>query len=391
MDLNSFAQLLTPYGQEALKAAENLEPRENDYLRHFQRLSRVYPSLLAQAALETAILRIKARKKFPEAARMYFTREAFEQASPYTVSFYRVRRFRHCEYLVDMGCSIGGDTINLASIAPTLGIDSDPLRLAIAQANARAIGIEGEVDLVRADLAHPLPLRGSDRIGVFFDPARRVEGQRVFSVHQYSPPLSIIENWLESFPALAVKVSPGVDKSELAAFGAELEFISLSGELKEGVLWFGRLKSTQMRATVLPGGYSLTADELPDPLPLREPENYLYEPDPAVIRAGLVAALGRRLEASQLDPDIAYLTAENLQQTPFANAWRIDDWMPFNLKKLRAYLRERGVGKIVVKKRGSPLQPQELIQKLRLKGDAERVIFLTHLDGRPITIICSPN
>jgi pyruvate/2-oxoacid:ferredoxin oxidoreductase alpha subunit len=77
--------------------------------------------------------------------------------------------------------------------------------------------------------------------------------------------------------------------------------------------------------------------------------------------------------------------------TPFANAWTIEDWMPFSLKKLRAYLRERGVGKIVVKKRGSPLQPQELIQKQRLKGEAERVVFLTHLDGRPITVVCTPS
>lgn len=391
MDLTSFAQLLTPYGQEALQFAENLEPREIDYLLHFQKLSRVYPSELAQAALETAILRNKARTKFPQAEKMYFTREALEQASPFQVSAYRVERYRHFEFLVDLGCSIGGDTINLADIAPTLGIDSDPLRLALAQANAGAMAIQDEVVFVCADLAHPLPLRGDDQMGVFFDPGRRVGGQRVYSVHRYSPPLSIIENWLDFIPALGVKVSPGVNKTELASFDAELEFISLDGKLKEGVLWFGPLKTTQMRATVLPGRHSLMTDEIQETLPLSEPLAYLYEPDPAVIRAGLVAVLGRMLGASQLDAEIAYLTAENLQMTPFANAWTIEDWMPFSLKKLRAYLRERGVGRIVVKKRGSPLQPQELIQKLRLKGEAERVVFLTHLDGRPITVVCTPS
>ena len=391
MDLTSFAQLLTPYGQEALKAAQLLEPREVDYLYHYQKLSRVYPSDLAQAALETAILRSKARTKFPQAEEMYFTREALEQASPFQVSAYRVERYRHFEFLVDLGCSIGGDTLNLAGVAPTLGMDSDPLRLAIAHANAGAMAIQDEAEFVCVDLLHSLPLHGSDRLGVFFDPSRRSKGKRAFSVHEYTPPLSIIENWLDFLPALGVKVSPGVDKAELVSFDAELEFISLGGELKEGVLWFGPLKTTQMRATVLPGAHSLTADSIQDPVPLKEPEAYLYEPNPAVIRAGLVTTLGRRLEASQLDADIAYLTAEKLQQTPFANAWRIEDWMPFSLKRLRAYLRERGVGKIVVKKRGSPLQPQELIQKLRLKGEAERVVFLTHLDGRPITVICTPS
>jgi len=43
--------------------------------------------------------------------------------------------------------------------------------------------------------------------------------------------------------------------------------------------------------------------------PLRPPAAYLFEPDPAVLRAGLVRDLGEQLSAAQLDPDIAYLTA----------------------------------------------------------------------------------
>ncbi len=62
--------------------------------------------------------------------------------------------------------------------------------------------------------------------------------------------------------------------------------------------------------------------------------------------------------------------------------------MPFGLKRLRAYLRERNIGRVVVKKRGSPLQPEELIHQLKLKGEEERVIVLTQLRGRPIVLIC---
>ena len=50
---------------------------------------------------------------------------------------------------------------------------------------------------------------------------------------------------------------------------------------------------------------------------------------------------------------------------------------------------------VVVKKRGSPLQPEALIREMRLKprernGPVERVIFLTHLRGQPIIILCLP-
>jgi hypothetical protein len=110
-----------------------------------------------------------------------------------------------------------------------------------------------------------------------------------------------------------------------------------------------------------------------------------------VIRAGLVAELGDQLGAWQLDPDIAYISSDRIVQTPFARTWQVEDWIPFNLKQLRNYLRARGVGKITVKKRGSPLQPEQLIQMLKLKGDNQRVVVLTHLHGRPIVVICFPN
>ena len=123
-------------------------------------------------------------------------------------------------------------------------------------------------------------------------------------------------------------------------------------------------------------------------LPLSEPGGYLYEPDGAVIRAGLVTVLGELLGAAQLDPDIAYLTAEEDIPNPFSRVWKVEDWFPFNVKRMREYLRVRGVGTVTVKKRGSPLQPEELIRMLRLRGDDQRVVFLTHLEGAPITIIC---
>jgi len=96
------------------------------------------------------------------------------------------------------------------------------------------------------------------------------------------------------------------------------------------------------------------------------------------------------LSASQLDPDIAYLTAEQENPNPFSRVWEVEDWLPFNLKRLREYLQVRGVGQVMAKKHGSPLQPEELIRLLRLQGENQRVLFLTHLDGAPITIVCYP-
>jgi hypothetical protein len=120
------------------------------------------------------------------------------------------------------------------------------------------------------------------------------------------------------------------------------------------------------------------------------PGAVLYEPDGAVIRAHLVEQLAGRLNATKLDPDIAYLTAGAYTPTPFARAYTIEEHLPFNLKKLRARLRALHVGRVVVKKRGSPLDPADLIRRLRLRGTDERTLFLTHLDGRPAVLIGRP-
>jgi hypothetical protein len=396
MYLADFQTLLEPDGQRCLEEAVALNPQEKDFLQHFEALSRKYPRDLARAALETAILREEASGKFPFAERMYLTRDALEQASNWEVSIYRCKRFQPFEQVVDLGCSIGGDTLALSRVTSVVGIDIDQLRLAMARSNARAIYPQSSISYFQADVAKHLPVSPHLNLGLFFDPSRRTEGGRIYSVHDYQPPLGIINTWLAEYPAIGVKISPGVDLDELRSFEAELEFISLRGELKEAVLWFGSLKTTQRRATVLPGPYTLEEDfvyseeEDRERLPLVKPCKYLYEPDPSILRSKLVSKLGEIIGAAQLDHDIAYLTADSFVETPFARDWQVEDWFPFGLKRLRAVLRERGVGKVVVKKRGSPIQPEDLIRDLRLKGDQERVIFLTHLRGKPIVVVCLP-
>ena len=425
VELDAFHDLLMPGGQEVLRAAEALAPRERDFLRHYSALSRRFPPPLVRAALETAILRGEAAGRFPQAAQMYFTREALEQATPAAVAEYRAGRFAGFERVADLGCSLGSDTLALARVAPVVGVDRDPLRLALAAANLRALGLGERASFIQADLRAGLPLALSPGLGLFFDPARRAQGRRAFSVREYQPPLEILHTWLAACPALGAKISPGVDLDELAGYPAEVEFISLDGELKEAALWFGPLRSAVRRATLLSGSrrkavlagqagvaethtltdqpagvqvHTLTADAnrpAPDAAALDAPRGWLYEPDPAVLRAGLVQQLAVEMGAAQLDPEIAYLTTDEPVATPFARGWPVEAWFPFQLKRLRQALRARGVRQALVKKRGSPLDPQELLQQLGVKegtGSAadSRVIFLTQMNGRPVVILCYP-
>ena len=168
---------------------------------------------------------------------MYFTRPALEQASGHAIAAYRAGRYRGFARLADLGCSIGGDTLALAAVLPTIGLDRDPLRLEMAQANAAALGLGERAAFVQADLlalaaVWRLTLGrpcSSTRPG-----GRRAGGSTRCS--DYHPPLAVIEGWLPRFPALGVKLSPGVNLAELQDYPAEIEFISVVGRAEGGCL-----------------------------------------------------------------------------------------------------------------------------------------------------------
>ena len=105
-----------------------------------------------------------------------------------------------------------------------------------------------------------------------------------------------------------------------------------------------------------------------------------------------MAHLALELGGAQLDPEIAYITTDAKPETVWARSWQIIDWLPFNVKKLRAYLREHGVGQVTVKKRGTAVTPETLIAKLKLDRtkNGSRTIVLTRFGGEHIVLVCEP-
>lgn len=391
MQLEDFYFLLTDEGARLLAETAATPITRDNHLQLAHQLRQQVGPARAHAVMETVLLRQRAAGKFSRAAEMFFTRPALEQASAEVVARYRARRYEAAgvQSVADLGCGIGGDAIALAAQADVTGVEWDPVRLAMAQENARVYGVAHHFHPLQADLLElpPLPVEG-----IFADPARRDEsGRRFYSVHDYQPPLSFIEQWRATIPQAGVKISPGVDYTELPA-EAEVEFISVSGEVREGVLWFGGLHSgVQRRATLLPGEHTLTSSPDVADIAVTRPQTYLYEPDGAVIRAHLVEQLATLLGAGKIDEDIAYLTADQAISTPFARIFVVEDVFPFQLKRLRHYLRERQIGQVTIKKRGSPLDPDTLRQRLRLPGSGlHRVLFLTHVTGQPSVIVGQP-
>jgi SAM-dependent methyltransferase len=354
-------------------------------------LRRRYDAELVAAAVGQVRLRERAAGRLgPAAARMFFTPAGLEQATRATVAAHRARRYAAAgvDRVLDLCCGLGGDLTALAAAGLSVtGVDADPITVALTRANIAALGLTAVADVQVGD-ATAYPSAGWP--AAFCDPARRHGSRRVFDPADYSPPYSFLIELAAAVPHTSAKVAPGL-AHDLVPLGAEAEWVSDHGDVCEAALWFGPFAtaSVSRRATLLPGGDSLVEAGLGPP-PVAAPGRWLYEPDGAVIRAHLVAEVAAEVDGWLLDPTIAYVSADRLVPTPYARSYEVTDVLAFSLKRLRTLLRERGVGTVTVKKRGSAVLPEQLRRDLRLTGDASATVVLTRVQGAPTVLVCQP-
>lgn len=384
MDLDAFRWLLTEEGQRLLVSAEEAG---DDPLKAQSALRRTASAEHVAAAVTQVQLRGRAAQKFGElASRMYFTPEGLEQATRLPVATHRAARARAAgaSTLIDLGCGIGGDLVAFARAGMTCaGVDLDPVRVAVALANLEALGLGGAVTVADATTVDPTPFDIA-----YADPARRSAKGRSFDVDEWTPPWSFVQTLFTRDSC--AKLAPGIPH-HLVPEGVEAEWVSDHREVKEAVLWSGRLATTRRRATVIGDGGLATLTDEDDPGAGAGPvAEFLYEPDGAVIRAGLVTAVAAGVDGHLLDEHIAYATAAQAFRTPFARGYRVLEEVPYREKPLKAALRQRGIGRLTIKKRGVSVVPDELRKRLSLRGEAEATLVLTRVAGKGTALLVEP-
>ncbi len=386
--------LLSPAGRTLLAEADALRADGNEALTALTRLRRSATPDQSAAAWEMSELRRRGQTKFgPSASKMFFVREALEQASGPGAADYHAARLAAsgARAVADLGGGIGGDALAFARAGLSVMLfERDAARALFARENARACGLEARVSVTQADATRA----DWDADAAWLDPARRRNSRRVSDPEDYAPPLS----WLSALGArgigsVGVKLSPAIDHGLAQQYGAELEFLSDGGECREALLWLGAARTEdKLRATVLTGEGRHTLAGVPDVPQARPPTSgrYLYEPDPAVIRAHLVGTLADRIDAAPADPRIAYLLGDRLAFTPFADAYEVCGRFPYGKKRLQEALTALGVGRVVIKKRGFPQEPDEMRRRLKLRGDGEMTVVLARIGAGHDVFLCHP-
>jgi THUMP domain-like/RNA cap guanine-N2 methyltransferase len=378
--------LLTPDGRELLDrlAGERVDPDRALELAQALR-GRYAPDLIA-AALTQQELRVAALAKFGRAGEMLFTRAGLEQASSETTSAHAAARYPADEPVADLCCGIGGNLITLGAGRPVLAVDLDPVSLAFARHNAGVYGVAGRVAVVRADV-RDLPLPGVP--AVFIDPARRSGGRRL-AAGRSEPPLGWCLDLAGRVAAVGIKAAPGLPR-ELVPAGWEAEFVAVGRDLKEALLWSPALATAATRATVLPSGDTLAAapGRRASDVPIATPGAFLFDPSPAVTRAGLVEDLADQLGAWKIDPAIAFLSHDREHHSPFARTLRVLESAPWHERDFARKLRELGIGAADIRRRGLAGDVPQIHRRLGLRGPGRATLVLTRVSGRPWGLICT--
>ncbi len=335
-------------------------------------------------------LRRRARKKFSQADRMFFTRQLLEQATEERIGQYKAARFPKQGPLLDLCCGIGGDLISLGRRTATQGVDRDEIATTLATANCERLDLTS----ASVQVEDAAEVSADDFSAWHLDPDRRPEGQRSTKLALHEPDLQSMEGLLSTNQQAAIKLAPATKVPDAWKKEAELEWISTRGECRQQVAWFGDLARAhgQQAATVLFDGSANGCTIRGEPnlaLPTAsQVGRYVFEPNAAVLAANLTGQLAMEVGLQAIAANIPYLTNDNPVDNALLAGFEVIESMPFNIRRLRQYLRKQGIGRLEVKKRGVRLTPEHVLAELSPTGDRAATLLLMPIGKRILAIIC---
>ena len=313
---------------------------------------------------------------------MFFVREALEQATHERIASYHSSKFPKDELVVDMTAGIGADAIALSRRGPIEAFELDPMR---AECCRRNLALEGEVGVgVRIGDSMTEPWTASF---AFADPARRIGGQRVLEASLFSPDPRAISRRFRDLRLGLIKLSPLLPDELLESLGEGLEFVSLGGECREALVICGSEARSGRFAVQIETGASL--EESDPAVATTVVGDYIYDSDPACIRAHALGRLCRNHELSVLGDSVGYLTGSEVQ-SPWLRSFKVVSSGRFDRSELKSILKREEFATPVLKQRGAGLDLAKLLKEFRSTGSRSGVIFLYKVEKSIRYVLADP-
>ncbi len=407
--MNDGEQPLSQADCELLEKALRLVPTGLDPLALATALRRQLPAELARRAAELASLRERSRARFPSAGLRWLTRRGLEQSTRESVARERARRFAELEpgaLVHDATCGLGADALALSQAGlRVLASDRDPALAWCARQNLAASPTSHCVFVADAAFAPR-----SDAL-LLLDPDRRATRgadvrARALDPAGWSPSPRAIAQRLARTRGACIKLPAGMDIEHCPPEWVEgrsvrWQWVSAEGELCEVNLWAGTLAgpSSELGARevvrIPKHGPTRRWSARPQQVVSLTPAEvskilWIADPDPAVVRAGLVGTLASELGLAPLAAQCAYLAGHAEPRTDLARCWRVLDQSSADPRAVRRMLAARDIGPVQVLKRGHP-EPAEVLQRQYSTKAAQRgFVMVARLDAGHRAFLVAP-
>jgi hypothetical protein len=249
-------------------------------------------------------------------------------------------------------------------------------------------------DCTDPELLEPLLAALPDTSVVFVDPARRTgrrttDGSRAQSERdpeRWSPPLSFVIALAARGLRVLVKTTPGFPIDSIPS-GWGAEWVSSDRTVVECTLASWPLLGDRRAVGV--GREAFEIASTTNEATFDEVAGYLYEPDPAVVSAGVIDALCEN-GITRVGSDSHWLTSNSEIAHPALRGFRVDQQVTPDARALRPILRELGIGDLTVKTRGAGVDAEKFRASLKLNGTKAGVLVILVREGRQEAYLVTP-
>ena len=358
--------------------------------------------LPVRAMAEQLACRQKAVKKLSTLSQrnLLYTPLALEQSSGELAAAYKAS-FMSGKKAIDLSGGLGVDAMFLARVfQAVVYCERDPLLCAVVEYNLTVCGISN-VAVKNGDSISFLAEYPDDFFDwIYVDPARREEGRRSIALEAASPDVVTSHDLLlRKAQKVCIKASPALEISGLKKLLPALHTIvvvSVDRECKEILLLLERAYPACGPVQVKTACLSAEWEEITEVaggngdaprVVATAVKKYLYEPDPAIIKARLAGVLARDSGLQFVNKSVDYLTADRKIETFPGRTFRVVDCVPYKPKSFRAFLERHAVAGASIQRRDFPLSPEELRKKYRLLESERAFLFFTRgAAGNPLCI-----
>ncbi|MFT4538498.1 MAG: hypothetical protein ACI841_003853 [Planctomycetota bacterium] len=402
------------FGKEIAQVLSELS-LDIEPLKLAKTLRKHLPSELARSAQELHLLRLRGRRRFDNDFLPYLNAKGLEQATPQAIASARADSIRArvgSSVVWDATCGVGSDSVAMHRAGiDVVSSDLDPKNCQFARANlfAQRERVPSpslrEPRVIVADARH----RAVHAEHLVLDPDRRARGTRSLEPAAWSPSFRESVELASRFDGACLKLAPALaveqveDELDLLhkhERDLSWEWTSWRGSLIELTLWTGALAQEGDRGelrhvhAVDREGLGHRCVGVPQSIDALAPEalgdiEYLAEPDPALIRSGLLGLIAAQEGLAPIAPRCAYLGGSQPATSPLLTNWKVVDSCSLDRKRVRSMLSVHGIGPVTVKKRGHPDSSEVLERKYRGQGDQRGVLAVARLERGHIAFLLS--